>query len=354
MISDKGILIKNIYYMLSYAFHVLRQSNYEEIEVEDFENIHDMFACILGKGVARQLKQGLYREYITKTEDLSVLHGKVMIQGTIKNRIQRNMKLNCEYDELSENNIFNQILKTTILILLHQPNVKDKNKEVLKREILFFDTVDYIEPSEIRWDKLRFQKNNQEYRMLLNVCNLVIDGLILSDESGTTRMASFLDEQKMCRLYEKFILEYYRYHHPELKANPDQIDWDTDQECLDLLPAMQTDITLKKDGKTLIIDAKYYGTILQENFDLQTIRSANLYQIYTYVKNLDKNHTNNVAGMLLYAKTQASIQPDNEYVIGGNRIIVKTLDLNVPFAGIAEQLEKIAENIDRSNNSYDT
>ena len=152
--------------MLSYAFHVLRQSNYEEIGVEDFENIHDMFACILGKGVARQLKQGLYREYITKTEDLSVLHGKVMIQGTIKNRIQRNMKLNCEYDELSENNIFNQILKTTILILLHHPNIKDKNKEVLKREILFFDTVDYIEPSEIRWDKLRFQKNNQEYRML--------------------------------------------------------------------------------------------------------------------------------------------------------------------------------------------
>ena len=145
---------------------------------------------------------------------------------------------------------------------------------------------------------------------------------------------------------EAFNAGYYRYHHPELKANPDQIDWDTDQECLDLLPTMQTDITLKKDGKTLIIDAKYYGTILQENFDVQTIRSANLYQIYTYVKNLDKNHTNNVAGMLLYAKTQASIQPDNEYVIGGNRIIVKTLDLDVPFAGIAEQLERIAETMD--------
>ena len=56
MINDKGILIKNIYYMLTYAFQVLRQTNYEEIALEDFENIHDMFAAILGKGIGRQLK----------------------------------------------------------------------------------------------------------------------------------------------------------------------------------------------------------------------------------------------------------------------------------------------------------
>ena len=34
--------------MLTYAFQVLRQTNYKEIAVEDFENIHDMFAAILG------------------------------------------------------------------------------------------------------------------------------------------------------------------------------------------------------------------------------------------------------------------------------------------------------------------
>ena len=60
MTNDKGILIKNIYYMLTYAFQILRQSNYDDIAAEDFENIHDMFAAILGKGVAQQLKHGLY------------------------------------------------------------------------------------------------------------------------------------------------------------------------------------------------------------------------------------------------------------------------------------------------------
>lgn len=340
--NDNGILIKNIYYMLTYAFHVLRQTNYEEIEVEDFDNIHDMFAAILEKGVARQLKQGLYREYVTNEEDLSVKRGKIVIPETIKNRLQHKQKLNCEFDELSENNIFNQILKTTMMCLVRQANVKAERKSVLKKALLMFDSVEYIEPYEIRWDRLRFQKNNQEYKMLLNVCNLVLEGLLLSTEAGDVKMASFLDEQRMCRLYEKFILEYYRYHHPELHPNPDQIDWDTDEGKLELLPTMQTDITLKTKNKTLIIDAKYYEQTLQTHFDTQSIHSENLYQIYTYVNNMKVKKQGEVAGMLLYAKTNELIQPNNQFVISGNQITVTTLDLNLPFTAIAEQLERIA------------
>ncbi len=39
MTRDKSILIKNIYYMLSYAFQTLNQSNYEEIAAEKFEDM---------------------------------------------------------------------------------------------------------------------------------------------------------------------------------------------------------------------------------------------------------------------------------------------------------------------------
>ena len=66
MTKDKSIFIKNIYYMLSYAFQVLKQSNYDDVKSEKFDQAQDLFAAILSKGVAQQLKQGLYREYITK------------------------------------------------------------------------------------------------------------------------------------------------------------------------------------------------------------------------------------------------------------------------------------------------
>lgn len=56
-----------------------------------------------------------------------------------------------------------------------------------------------------------------------------------------------------------------------------------------------------------------------------------------------KDNTGNVAGMLLYARTQDQIQPNNTYRMGVNQISVQTLDLNLPFAAIADQMEKIVE-----------
>ena len=342
MINDKGILIKNIYYMLTYAYQTLKQSTYEEIETEDFDNIHDLFAAILSKGLAAQIKQGLYREYIVLEEDLSTLRGKLNMPGTIRNRINQTDKLSCEFDELSENNIFNQILKTAMYILIRQDTIKSEHKAILKKNLLFFSGVEAIDPQGVDWSRLRFQRNNQNYRMLINICNMLMDGLLMSTEKGRHKLATFLDEQRMCRLYEKFILEYYRYHHPEYRANPDQIAWDVDDGVIDFLPAMQTDITLRYGGKILIIDAKYYSHTMQSQFDTYSIHSGNLYQIFTYVKNLDKDNTGNVAGALLYAKTEETIQPDNRYSVGGNQIIVRTLDLGLPFQYIEEQLEKLA------------
>ena len=107
MTKDKNILIKNIYYMLSYAFTTLSQGGYEDVATEEFENMHSLFAAILSKGIGRQLKQGLYREYVNRKEEVSTVRGKIDMPGTIQNSFARKRVLTCEYDELSENNLFN-------------------------------------------------------------------------------------------------------------------------------------------------------------------------------------------------------------------------------------------------------
>lgn len=345
MIKDKSIQIKNIYYMLTYAFQILRQTNFEEIESEEFDNIQDLLSAILSKGVAQQLKQGLYKEYITLNENLSVLRGKVDITSSIKLKMQKKQLIGCEHDELSENNIFNQIIKATVSLLIRQPSVSTKYKVELKKEMLFFSEVDDIDVGCIKWDRLKFQRNNQGYKMLLNICYFVLEGLLYSDEKGNFKMASFLDEQRMCHLYERFILEYYRYHYKgTIVANSTQVKWDLDDGAIDFLPVMQTDIMLKCKGRTLIIDAKYYTHTMQTGqYNTVTFHSNNMYQIYTYVKNFDKAKDGSVSGMLLYAKTDETITPDNDFVMGGNKISVKTLDLNLQFSDIALQLDNIAK-----------
>jgi 5-methylcytosine-specific restriction enzyme subunit McrC len=47
--------------------------------------------------------------------------------------------------------------------------------------------------------------------------------------------------------------------------------------------------------------------------------------------------------MLLYAKTDEEIYPNNVYQMSGNQITVRTLDLNLPFDEIAGQLNTIAK-----------
>lgn len=346
MIKDKSIFIKNIYYMLSYAFTTLNQSNFEEVATEDFKNMHDLFAAILSKGIGQQLKQGIYREYLNRTEELAVVRGKIDMPGTINNRIARERVLTCEYDELSENNLLNQILKTTVMLLLRQKDVKLEYKDELKKRMLFFSNVDTINLTSIKWSAIRFQRNNQTYRLLISLCQLIIEGMLLTTEQGEHKLASFIDEQRMSRLYEKFILEYYIKEYPTLNVSASQIPWALDDGIGTMLPVMQSDITLAQGEKVLIIDAKYYTHTTQVQFDAHTLHSNNLYQIFTYVKNKDTqfgDKPHEVSGMLLYARTDETMQPDGVYQMSGNKISVKTLDLNCDFKDIAVQLNAIAE-----------
>lgn len=346
MTKDKSIFIKNIYYMLSYAFQTLKQENYEDVAVEPFDEIYDLFAAILSKGIGQQLKQGLYREYIGFQEELSVMRGKINMPGTIKNRLAHERILTCDYDELSENNQLNQILKTTVMLLLRNSKVKAAYKDDLKKKMLYFSNVETLEPKSIKWVDIRFTRNNQTYRMLISICQLIMEGMLITTDKGDYRLASFVDEQRMCRLYEKFILEYFTKHFSELTVSASQIPWSLDDGIGTMLPVMQSDIHLQKANTVLIIDAKYYSHTTQVQYDKHTLHSNNLYQIFTYVKNRhyefgDAPHK--VSGMLLYARTEEEIQPDNTFQMHGSQISVKTLDLNRPFAEIAMQLNQIAE-----------
>lgn len=338
--------INNIYHMLSYAFQALNQETYEDVAVESFDEMYNLLAAILSKGIGLQLKQGLYREYISRQEELSVMRGKINMPGTIKNRLAHKRVLTCDFDELSENNLLNQILKTTVTLLLRNGKVQAKYKDDLKKKMLYFSNVEIIEPTGIKWSSIRFQRNNQTYRMLVSICQLIIEGMLITTDSGDYRLASFVDEQRMCRLYEKFILEYYSRHYPELSVSASQIPWSLDDGIGTMLPVMQSDIHLQRGNTVLIIDAKYYSHTTQSQFDKHTIHSNNLYQIFTYVKNRSYQfgeEKNTVSGMLLYAKTEEEIQPDNVYQMHGSQISVKTLDLNQPFAEIANQMDRIVE-----------
>lgn len=339
------IRIQNIYYMLSYAFQVLNEQGYQSVATEQFENVADLCAAILIKGLSKQLKRGLLKDYIPRREPLTSLRGKLEISETLKTNSIIKRQIVCAYDEFSENAYMNRIIKTTLQFLLTAEIDKGRKKEI-KKGMVYLNDVDVLAIQSINWN-LRFNKNNQTYRMLISVCYLVLKGLLQTQSDGSTKLMGFLDDQRMSRLYEKFILEYYRKEYPNLRVNASQIPWALDDDFGEMLPIMQSDIMLSKGNDVLIIDAKYYSHITQSQYEVHTLHSANLYQIFTYVKNKDTEfgddpHT--VSGMLLYAATDEDKQFDKKkYKMSGNKISVRTLDLNCDFSEIATQLNTIVE-----------
>lgn len=352
---NQNVIVKNIYHMLSYAFLSLNMKEYEDIETEDFDNVYDLFSEILNMGLSYQIKKGLYKEYVDRNDNLYTVKGKININRSIKNHISKDRRINCDYDEYSENNLFNQIIKTTIYLLLRQDDVEPDIKDQLKVKLMYFSEVDTIDPKTIRWSTIRFQRNNESYRLLLGVCQMILEENILSEETGTRKIKTFEDLQRMDRLYEKFLLEYYRREWPQFTVTDSWIDWATREgESTDMLPGMHSDIMLTYKNRCLILDAKLYKKSISHNSlsDRETLISGNLYQIFAYVKNkeLEKNKNwDSVSGILMYAKTEDELQPDNIYHIGGNVIGAKNLDLNQDFTEIRKALDKVANDFIRGD-----
>lgn len=337
------IPIQNLYYMLAYSFQPLREMGYRKVATERFDNALELCAAILIRGVSLQLKQGLGRDYIPETETLSGIKGKINFTESIKTQALLRKQMVCTYDDFSVNTYMNRILKTTLQKLL-QSNLDKARKKAIKKLLIFFSEVQELDVYSINWN-LNFVRNNQTYEMLVSICYLLLKGLLQTQSNGNTKLMDFTVAQKH-RLYERFILGYYRAEHPELKANASQVPWQVDDGFTSMLPVMQTDISLERNGTVLIIDAKYYEHTTQLQYDKHSIHSGNLYQIFTYVKNKEyelKDKEHKVSGMLLYAKTDEEIYPDNVYQMSGNQIIVRTLDLNLPFVSISSQLDEIAQ-----------
>lgn len=338
------IKIQNVYYMLSYAFHNLNKDGIKKYSSEKFEYIDDLFTVILAKGIATQVKRGLGKEYVYYTDELVSPRGRINISETLKMRVGKRNSVCCDLDELVENTYMNQILKSVSLLLLRSKDVARVNKKQLKKVLLYFSNIDVINCRDIEWNRLKYDRNNVSYKMLMNICYLVVKGMIMSEKDGELKVSRYINDQQMHVLYEKFILAYYKKHFPQFKVTQSHIPWNTDDGMIELLPRMRSDIMIEYKEKVLIIDAKYYDSSMQTNsrYGNKTIHSHNLYQIFAYVKNKDTMHSGNVSGMLLYANTDGE-NPDKQYLMDGNKISVKTLDLNCDFVEVRKQLDAIIE-----------
>lgn len=352
MTRNKNILIKNIYYMLAYACNMLRLPiDCHRVDMECFENIHDMLALMLVMDVSAICQQGLYSDYVANKGDLSTVRGKINIGDTITNHILHRHLVNCEYDEISPDNLYNRIIKSTIDLLVDKADLAAEYKKKLKALQVFFADVSDINLDSVKWEYITYNHDNNRYQTAIIICQLLYRGMLPATCADGNEIKKFFKETLLNTIYEKFVLNYYKKEfRGRLSVTAPHIMWQADDGNTAMLPRMETDIVLCSADKTLIIDAKYYSKILIErnHGGKKKFHAGNLYQIFSYVKNKETQYNrqkkkNYVGGMLLYAQTEIDDPIDSDYSLCGNPISVKTLDLNTDFDTIKRQLNNIVK-----------
>ena len=351
MSENIQIPISNIYYMICYAWNILSELDEKNRGTEEFDNIYNLLSAVLLKKVKLLIKKGFYKEYVLKERSLPTVKGKINIHNSINKNSLALKKICCEYDELSENIIFNQIIKYTILKLIKCPYVDNNIKIQLKQLILYFNNIGEVPPTKYNLGMLRYDTTNKHYGIIINICHLIYNGLIVTETNGEIKFLNYLTEKSMAKLFENFVLNFYKEkldNKKFKKAKSSKIKWNITGDSSDLryLPNMITDIVLdKKDNsKRLIIDTKFYKETLKVqsrfsmNKNIGKINSNNIYQINTYI-NQDK-FNGEICGMLLYPTVDQNL--DLSYEISGKEIKIKTLDLNTEWHNIEDRLIEIS------------
>lgn len=336
------IPIQNIYYLLCYAWNKLEAREIIDIQGIDSNRLSDLFARVLIGGTARLLKMGLDRGYLTVSEEVAGIKGKIDFGSSLKKNLLKRAKAQCEYDELSYNVPQNQILKSTLRRLSTVDGLDWNLKEQLLGLISRMPGIDEIPLNKGAFRKIQLHRNNSFYEFLLKICELVIDNLLPSERKGSSKFRDFLkDEKQMASLFEEFVRNFYRLEQKHYKVYREDILWDITAGDRQFLPKMQTDISLENSNGKIVIDTKYYREALTVHYEKERIRSENMYQMFAYLKNLESTDKKNAncAGILLYPTVTRQL--DINMTTHGHPVSFKTINLNQDWLGVHHDLLSI-------------
>lgn len=337
---DKGISIKNIYHMLCYYWED-RWKGFESFhEWDSIKTIDDLLSSLLVSGIDYLYKRGFHKTYNQRTEELSMIRGKINILESSRPEMKLKKKVICEYDDYNTDNLYNRILLSTIISMRKTTESKDVRK-ALSREAILFKDITPIEVNQNSFNLLTYDRNNIGYRMLLKVCELYWSDKISTEEEGKHKFIDFYNDKKLSKLFEKFLLNFYLRHFPELKPKVSEYYWKTSDgsDRPPLMEVLKTDITLTdtKNKRILIIDAKYYSKAIEKTEYASGIRNWHIAQVYAYIHNHPDYGSSFIQGMLIYPRSEADLHI--VFPLEGGPIYINTIDLNKDWMEVEDQLK---------------
>ena len=228
------------------------------------------------------LRTGLLSDYVVVEDELGVLRGRLLVDRQVLRRFGRFDRLECRFDERSEDVAENRLLVTTLARCVDLVVSSDLRARLRRLLTEFFQTCS-IEDGDISTLRrtMGYDRRNAHYREAHELAWFILDGMGVGDiYAGQVKCNAFLFD--MNSLFERFLGVWLRRAFldegftivPSAGTGAVIRDASSGRSYAEIIPDF---LIRDQEGiRTLPVDAKY------KLYEDRTIDNADLYQLFTY------------------------------------------------------------------------
>ncbi|MBW6475295.1 MAG: McrC family protein [Anaerolineaceae bacterium] len=315
------VALQNLFGMWEYAYR-LRSIEFlpNLFQCQTLQEFYEQLANILSKRIIDRGRKGYYRAYISRSEDLSFIRGKLDVNRMINKPWV--VQPRCNYQENTADVIENRLLTWTLNTILRSGYCgNDQVLSTIRHGYRNIGHITTLQPfSPLDCVGRTYNRLNQDYQPLHALCRFFLENSGPSYESGDRTMLPFM--VNMARLFELFVAEWLIVHLPERYQLEKQESVKFGQSG-DISFLIDLVISDKETGKPLcVLDTKYKTPITPSQEDIA--------QIYLYAGIKKCNE-----GILIYP---SDLEKPLDTLIDGTRIRTSTFSLKGNLEEAGQQL----------------
>jgi 5-methylcytosine-specific restriction enzyme subunit McrC len=249
----------------------------------DDSGLLDLIALLFVEATDAVLRGGLFRDYLEREEELSVLRGRILVREQILRRFGRIDRVACRFDELESDILENRLIAAALRTCRGRIDDAGVRRQVAALHTVF-EQVCEPDPLDLdeAWSALHYHRLNEHYRDAHALARLLLEGLGTRDLLSPGNARSFVFMIDMNQLFERFVFRVveralegtnWRAHY---QAPTPPVIWEVNhmRPYTRVIP----DLTITSAGRPrqLPVDAKY------KVYDARRLDPADLYQAFLY------------------------------------------------------------------------
>jgi 5-methylcytosine-specific restriction enzyme subunit McrC len=297
--------------------------------------------------IKKILNAGLKSQYIQIEENLNFLKGKIVNSLNIKHNHSNKSKFYCEFDEFSDNMVYNQLIKST-LIKHNRISKSHYNRTNILQLIHHFDSIN--ESIDFNSDFKKVNSKNRlfyNYKLAISWSEVFLMNKSFTNFSGNSKnIAILFPMERVFEDYIGYLMKSYANGH-EIKSQDKSyylVSNHKNKQKFSLRP----DIVATNDNKQeqIIIDTKW--KLIDESSEKfnYNISQSDMYQLYAYGKkyNLNNSFPDEPKLVLIYPSNPKFLKPLEEFIYE-DKLVMHVMPFNLKNSLTKEDERKELTNI---------